>query len=175
METIPKSECQKIGFIRKTHGVHGELVLEFEPEFEESVAAASRFFLELDGLLVPFFLAEGGFRFKSSTAALVTFDRVGSDQYANRLVSCPAFLYQHEIVEGKDELPAGRFLHYRLLDENSGELGIITAVDNYSGNMVLTVQTKEGELLVPFNQDLLVDLNEKNKSLTLRLPEGITD
>ena len=63
METIPKSDCQKIGFIRKTHGVHGELVLEYEPEFEESVVETERFFLEIDGLLEPFFVAEEGRRF----------------------------------------------------------------------------------------------------------------
>jgi hypothetical protein len=76
METIPKSDCQKIGFIRKTHGVHGELVLEYEPEFEESVVEAERFFLEIDGLLVPFFVAEEGLRFRSAKTALITFDWV---------------------------------------------------------------------------------------------------
>jgi 16S rRNA processing protein RimM len=175
METIPKSDCQKIGFIRKTHGVHGEMVLEFEPEFEGSVAGTNRFFLEIDGLLVPFFLTEGGFRHKSANKALITFDSVGSGHYASRLVSCPVYLYVHEIAEVQDELPARHFLHFRLLNEDSGELGIITAVDDYSGNIVLTIQAKGRELLVPFNPDLLLDIDEKNKSLTLRLPEGLSD
>ena len=53
METIPKSECEKIGYLKKTHGVRGELVLEFEPQFEVSIENANRFFVEIDGLLVP--------------------------------------------------------------------------------------------------------------------------
>jgi len=83
METIPKSDCRKIGFIRKTHGVHGELVLEYEPEYEESVVEADRYFLEIDGLLVPFFVAEEGFRFRSAKTALITFDWVETEKYAH--------------------------------------------------------------------------------------------
>ena len=63
METIPKTDCEKVGFFRKTHGVFGELVLEFEPQFEMSIENADRLFVELEGLLVPFFVLDDGFRF----------------------------------------------------------------------------------------------------------------
>jgi 16S rRNA processing protein RimM len=173
METIPKSDCQRIGFIRKVHGVKGELVLEFEPEFEESIATANRFLLEIDGLLVPFFVAEGGLRFKSDNSALVTFDWVENVKYAQRLVNSPAFLYLQEIIQRSDELSFARFLNFRLLNENTKEIGIITSIANYSGNIVLTVNAKGREMLVPFNKDILLNLDENKKTIQLQLPEGL--
>lgn len=175
METIPKPDCQKIGFMRKTHGVHGELVLEYEPEFEESVVEANRFFLEIDGLLVPFFVAEDGLRFRSAKTALVTFDGVNTEKYARRLVGSPVYLFNFEIIDEPGDRTTSQFLHFRLLDEIGKEVGEISAVDDYAGNIVFTVNTGKGEILVPFNEDFLLKLDAKQKSVQLRLPEGLTD
>jgi 16S rRNA processing protein RimM len=175
METIPKTECTRIGFIRKTHGVHGALVLEFESEFEESVAEAERFFLEVDGLLVPFFVAEEGFRYKSAKTAIIEFEWVKSESEARRYVGSQVYLFQWEIVDEAEEPSVSQFLHFRLVDENEVEIGKITAVDDYSGNVVFTVDFNGQELLVPFNEDLLVSVNEEGKIITLRLPEGLLD
>jgi 16S rRNA processing protein RimM len=175
METIPKSECVKIGFIRKTHGVHGALVLEFETGFEESVAESDRFFIEIDGLLVPFFIAEDGFRYKSAKTAIVEFDWVKSESDARRYVGCQVYLFQWEIVDEPEEESVSQFLHYRLLDDNAAEVGLITAVDDYSGNIVFTVVSNGQELLVPFNDELLISADEERKIISLRLPEGLLD
>ena len=175
METIPKSDCQKIGFIRKTHGVHGELVLEYEPEFEESVAETQRFFLEIDGLLVPFFIAENGLRFRSAKTVLVTFDWVETEKYARRLVGSSVYLFNHEIVDEPEESLTSQFLHFRLLDEFGEKVGIISAVDDYSGNIVFTVDAESGEILIPFNEDFLLNLDENQKTIQLRLPEGLIE
>jgi 16S rRNA processing protein RimM len=175
METIPKSDCQKIGFIRKTHGVHGELVLEYEPEFEESVVEADRFFIEIDGLLVPFFVAEDRLRFRSAKTALVTFDWVNTEKYARRLVGSPVYLFNYEIVDEPKEAAISQLLHFRLLDENEKELGEISAVDDYSGNIVFTVDAEGREILVPFNEDFLLKLDEDKKIIQLRLPEGLME
>lgn len=172
METIPKNDCEKIGFFRKTHGVHGEVVLEFEPTFEYSVEEAERFFVELEGLLVPFFIADNGFRFRSGNAAIVKFDGVETEAYAKRLIGQSAWLYKTEIVDEADEfsaLPEG----FLLFDSNHGEIGPIERVDDFAGNIVLTVNYHDEELLVPYSEAFLVERNDALKTLTLTLPEGL--
>lgn len=175
METIPKSDCRKIGFIRKTHGVHGELVLEYEPEFEDSVAEATRFFLEIDGLLVPFFVAENGFRFKSSDTALIIFDWIETENRARELVGSSVYLFNNELIENEEELPASQLINFRLLNEEGQEVGIITAVDDYSGNMVFTLDSNGDEILVPYHDELLINLDNNRKTIQLILPEGLLD
>jgi len=173
METIPKSDCRKIGFIRKTHGVHGELMLELEARFEESMAEAKRVFLEIDGLLVPFFVAKDGLRFKSAKTVLVSFDWVETDKYARRLVGSGVYLYLNEVIDKPDKNSSFQFLNYKLFNEKSEEIGIVTGANNFSGNIVLTVLSKGMEILVPFSHDLLLSVDKKQKKLTLLLPEGL--
>lgn len=175
METIPKSDCRKIGFIRKTHGVRGELVLEYEPEFEDSVAEAHTFFLEIDGLLVPFFVAVGGLRFRSSNTALVIFDWIENENHARELAGTAVYLFIHDIIENEEEQPASQLLNFQLLDEDGQEVGIITAVNDYSGNMVFTLNSHGREILVPYHDELLLDLDNDKKIIQLRVPEGLLD
>lgn len=173
METIPKADCVKIGFFKKTHGVFGDLVLEFEPQYEISVENADRFFVELDGLLVPFFVLEEGFRFKTENSAIISFDGVDAEKYAKRMVGCSVYLFEKEIVVMPDEFFDSELEGYLLVDEILGEIGIIDQVDNYSGNIVFTLNYKGRELLVPFNEDFLTGLDKERKIIKLALPEGL--
>jgi len=175
METIAKADCEKVGFFKKTHGVSGELVLEYEPQFEYSIENADRFFVELEGLLVPFFIVEDGFRFKTENSAILTFDGVESEKYAKRMVGSSVFLFKNEIIVMDDELSDSELVDYLLVDEKLGKIGIIDQIDNYSGNIVFTVNFKGKELLVPFNEDFLLEIDKQNKVITLNLPEGLFD
>lgn len=175
METIPKADCNKVGFFKKTHGVFGELVLEFEPQFEISVENADRFFVEIDGLLVPFFVLEDGFRFKTENSAIISFDGVDSEKYAKRMIGSSVFLFKNEIIVMPDELFDSELVNYLLVDEKLGEIGNIDQVDNYSGNIVITVNYRGKELLVPFNEDLIISIEKQNKILKLRIPEGLIE
>jgi len=174
METIPKIDCEKIGFFRKTHGVRGELVLEFEEQYEYSVEEAERFFVEIEGLLVPFFISDEGLRFRSAKSAIVKFDWVDNDVYAKRLVGQSVWLYKSEIVDTPQE-DSVSFKGFLLLDNSIGEIGKIEAVEDYSGNIVLTVNYQDGEVLIPFHEEMLVELNEEQKTMILNLPDGILE
>jgi len=173
METIPKEECRKVGFIRKTHGVKGELILEFKSEFINSVSRAKRFFIELSGLLVPFFVSENGLRINTDKTAFVAFKWIEDEETARSLTGKAVYLYVNEVNEESDwninyELPG-----YMLIDKKSGEVGIINHVDNFSDNIVLSVRYGNRDILVPYNEDILVSADHKRKILTLDLPHGI--
>jgi len=52
-----KQDFLEIGSIIKTHGIHGELILEAKnPDLFENIKESV--LLEIDGLLVPFFIAQ---------------------------------------------------------------------------------------------------------------------
>jgi 16S rRNA processing protein RimM len=175
METIPKTDCENIGFIRKTHGIHGDLVLEFEPHFEYSVEDAERFFVELDGLLVPFLLRDEGLRFKTENSAIISLELVDTEKYAKRLVGNSVYLFQTEIVDEPEQSLVSRFVNYLLIYELIGEVGMINQVDDYAGNIVITVLYKGEEVLIPFNEELLIEVNEAQKTIKLKLPEGLIE
>jgi len=175
METIPKNNCEKIGFFRKTHGVRGELVLEFENQFEESIAGADRFFVELEGLLVPFFLEDDGFRFKTANTAIVKLMWVDTEKYARRMVGAAVYLFGDEITDEDEETIHSFLKDYWVEDKKLGRIGKIRHVDDYSGNIVLTVDYQNNEVLIPFNEDFLISTDEEQKIVLLNLPDGLTN
>jgi 16S rRNA processing protein RimM len=174
METIPKTDCQNIGFFRKTHGIHGSLVLEFEPQFEFSVEEADRFFVELEGLLVPFFIKDAGLRFWGANSAIVDFDCVENEKYAKRLIGSSVYLYKEEIIDIEEQAES-QLDNYLLIGERLGEIGTIIRVDDFSGNVVLTVEYRGEEVMIPYNEELLIEINDSLKTIKLQLPEGLLE
>jgi len=175
METIPKTDCENIGFIRKTHGIRGEVVLEFEPRFEFSIEDTDHFFIEMEGLLVPFFVAESGLRFKSGNSAIVTLNWVDTEKYAKRLVGNAVYLYKSDIVDEAEQSVESQLLNYLVVDATLGEIGVISQVDDYAGNIVITVNYRGEEILIPYNSNLLESIDEKQKTIHLKLPDGLIE
>ena len=53
-----------------------------------------------------------------------------------------------------------------LKDKSLGNFGIISEAEDYSGNVVLTVLHNDKQILVPFNEDFLISVDEKQKIIT---------
>lgn len=175
METIPKSDCLKIGYLHKPHGIKGEVALQFEPEYETSLDEMPTLFLEIDGLLVPFFLRDEGLRFRSSETALLHFDWIENEEQARKLCGSSVYILKEDWVNEEEELPLHTLIGYTVFDTVKGKIGPITQVDDYSGNLILTVEYNKQEVLIPFNEDFLTRFDEDAKELELECPEGIFD
>ena len=175
METIPKSDCTKVGFVQKPHGIHGELVIRFDEEYYETLEECPTLFLEIDNLLVPFFISEEGLRFKSGEAVIANLEWIDSDKKAKELCGLSVFVYQDEVIEFEDEMSSNALVGYQLFDETLGLIGKITEVSDFSGNVLLSVVYQGKEAMVPLNEDLIVRLDEDLHEIELRIPEGLFD
>lgn len=173
METIPKSNCVKIGYVQKPHGIHGELVIRFQEEYYETLEEYPILFLEIDSLLVPYFIPEDGLRFKSGESVIVRLDWVDSDKKAKALCGLSVYVDQNDVFLSEDELSTNALVGYQLYDETLGLIGEITDVNDYSGNLLLSVDYEGREVLIPLNEELMVRLDEDLQEIELRIPEGL--
>jgi len=175
METIPKSDCLKIGYVQKPHGIHGELVIRFQEEYYETLEECPTLFIEIDKLLVPYFISDDGLRFKSGESVITQLDWVDSDKKAKGLCGLSVFVDQNDVIEFGDEMSSNALVGYQLFDETFGLIGEITEVNDFSGNVLLSVEYQGKEALVPLNEDLIVRLDEEKREIELRIPEGLFD
>ena len=76
---IKQEDVYKIGRLGKTHGVKGEVSFQFDDDIFDRVDA-EYLVLEIDGILVPFFMEE--YRFRSDTVCLVKFCDIDTQQRA---------------------------------------------------------------------------------------------
>ncbi len=170
---IRETEVFRIGAITRTHGISGEVEMQFTDDVFDR-GTAEYFVLLLDGIFVPFFWEE--YKFKSNTAALVKFEDIASDTAARRLVGHAVYYPLSHIPEEEEaELPSLKALTgFRVRESRAGELGTVEHVDDSSANVLLTIIGKDGrELLIPFHDDFLTDYDLRARTLGLRLPEGL--
>jgi 16S rRNA processing protein RimM len=176
MESIEKNLCQKIGYFQKPHGIKGGLSLFFEPQYDLSLENEPTLFLEIDGLLVPFFVnEEEGIRFRSSESAIVQLDWVENEDQARKLCGLSVFLRNEDVVSPKEEISIHHLVGFDLYDQQIGKIGTIERVEDYGGNLLFQLQYQGKEILIPFNEELLTDLDDQEKTIEMQCPEGIFD
>ena len=80
-----------------------------------------------------------------------------------------------EIIDEDEETLHSYLLNFEVEDSKQGKIGLIQHVDDYSGNIVLTVEYQGNEVLIPFSEDLLVSIDHNRKILVMNLPDGLMD
>ena len=173
METIQKNNCRKIGYFQKPHGIKGGIVLNFEPQYDVSLENEPTLFAEIDALLVPYFFSDEGIRFRTSESAIVWLDWIKNEEDARQLSGLAVYLNEDDIIEPEEELTVHHLAGFDLFDQQSTKIGKIERVEDYGGNLLFVLQYQGKETLIPFNEDLLVELDEKEKKIVMEIPEGI--
>lgn len=167
---IKDNEVYKIGQIGRTHGIKGEVTFNFTDDVWDR-AESEYLFLRVEGILVPFFLEE--YRFRSDSTALVKFLDYDSANDVQFLIGCEVFFpYALTPEPNEDEEYTWRyFTGFQLFDENTGLLGTIDSVDDSTQNVLFQI----GERLIPAAEDLITDINHKERTIHMELPEGLLD
>ena len=168
---IKEQSVYKIGVIGKAHGVKGELSIQIDDDIFDRVDA-EYLVLKLDGIFVPFFMEE--YRFKSDSVALVKFEGVDTQERARELTGVEVY-FPRELAEQDEsaELSYSALVGYTLIDNNSGNpVGTIAYVDEQTINIMFEL---EDGRLIPASEELIVDVDQKNRTITLDIPEGILD
>ena len=168
---IKEQSVYKIGIIGKAHGVKGELSIQIDDDIFDRVDA-EYLVLKLDGIFVPFFMEE--YRFKSDSVALVKFEGVDTQERARELTGVEVY-FPRELAEQDEsaELSYSALVGYTLIDDNSGKpVGTIAYVDEQTINIMFEL---EDGRLIPASEELIVDVDQQARTITLDIPDGILD
>lgn len=167
---ITEQEVYKIGVIGRTHGVKGEVSLNFTDDVWDRAESAF-LILGVDGILVPFFMEE--YRFRSDTTALVKFMDYDTSEAAQELVGCEVY-FPHALTpeaSDEDEYTWRYFTGFTLVDEKAGNLGTIDHVDDSTQNILFQV----ADNLIPAAEAWITYIDHKGRTIRMALPEGLLD
>ena len=164
---IKKEDVYKIGRIGKAHGVRGEVTLQFDDDVFDRVDA-EYLILEVDGILVPFFMEE--YRFRSDTTALVKFCDIDTQERARELTNCDVY-FPYSLTDDEAPLSLSSLVGFRIVDANNGTtVGRIASIDDQTANVLFEL---EDGTLIPASDELITDIKIDNKTITIALPEGL--
>ena len=165
---IRQEDVYRIGRLGKTHGVRGEVSLLFDDDVFDRVDA-DYLVLELDGILVPFFFEE--YRFRSDSVALVKFCDIDTQERARELTGCDVYFPRALAADDEAPLSLNSLVGFDIIEATTGQtVGRIAAIDDQTANVLFEL---EDGTLVPASEELITHIDNKQKTITIALPEGL--
>ena len=166
---IKQEEVYRIGRIGKTHGVKGELSFLFDDDVFDRVDC-DYLVLDVDGILVPFFIEE--YRFKSDSNAIVKFCDVDSQPRAAELTGSDVY-FPRALADEDDEPSLSLLVGFDLVEANSGKtIGRIDAIDESTANLLFEL---EDGRLIPANDDLIHNIDTTKRTIWMDIPDGLLE
>lgn len=167
---IKKEEVYKIGRLGKAHGVKGEVSFQFDDDVFDRVDA-DYLVLDIDGILVPFFMEE--YRFRNDTVCLVKFCDIDTQQRAQELTGCDVYI-PRALAEEAEEVPSlASLVGFGIIDISNGKtIGRIAAIDDSTVNILFEL---EDGTLIPASDELIETIDGTSHTITMHLPVGLLD
>ena len=167
---IKREEVYKIGRLGKTHGVKGEISFLLDDDVFDRTDA-DYLILDIDGILVPFFIEE--YRFKTDSNALMKFDGIDTQDRARDLTGCDVYFPRLLADEDETSVSWAELVGYSLIDSNSRKtIGEIASIDDTTINFLF--ELTDGTL-IPASDELIQHIDTKRHQIEINLPEGILE
>lgn len=165
---IRREEVYKIGRLGKVHGIKGEISFLLDDDVFDRVDA-DYLVLDIDGILVPFFIEE--YRFKTDSNALMKFDGIDTQERARELTGCDVY-FPRALAENDEEyLSWAEMIGYSLKDAQTGQIiGDIATIDDSTINILFEL---EDGRLIPASEELITNIDTQKHQIEINLPEGI--
>jgi len=160
-----------IGYIQKTHGIHGELLVNFDLPLKFDPIELESVFIEIDGIPVPFFIEN--IKAPSEEKAILKLDEVDSIEKAQHFTGLNLLLPLENIPES-DEMLLADLVGYSVYDENGNCIGKISDYIEYDLNATFTVLRDNGvEVIIPAADELITLVDTEKKIVEMQVPDGL--
>ena len=159
-----------VGFIRRPHGIHGEMVMDLHTDFPERMKKGRKLLVGEDHR--PQTLASAR---PHQMGLLVSFKGIDTPEQAGQ------FRNQWVYIKASDapKLPEGKIYQHELLgfqvmDENGQPLGELAEILETGANNVYVVRDESGrEILLPAIPDVVLETDTARRVMRVHLLEGL--
>lgn len=167
---IRQEEVYRIGKLGKTHGVKGEISFLVDDDVFDRVDA-DHLILDIDGILVPFFIEE--YRFRSDTVVLVKFEGVDTQQRAAELTGCHVYFLRTLADDDDGQFSLASLVGFDITDAATGTpIGRIAGIDDTTANLLFCLESGQ---LIPASDDFITDIDTDTRQIAMSLPEGLLE
>ena len=161
---------EEIGYISKTHGLKGHVILRLNElvNIDENIKSI---FLDLNGSQVPYFIEECR---PNNAGYIIKLETIDVVDMSKKLIGKKAFALSDFILEEDESLK--EFIGYAIIDSKLGNIGNIADVDEKTDNAIIKVIHPSGvEIILPFNDDFINEIDDDLKTIEFNAPEGLIE
>ncbi len=156
-----------LGYFSKTQGLKGQLVLKAEADF--FMDELKVLFVEIAGAKAPYFV--GSIR-ENGNSLVVQLEEVDVVEKAKTLVGKKVFIDAGLIDDSEADF---NWLGFELVDARHGVLGLITEVSDNGQQVLLNVNHKGKDVMLPLVEEFIDRVDEVQKKLFYKAPEGLIE
>lgn len=161
-----------IGTIIKTHGTKGSVQIRLRNFKPEDIKIRDSVFVEVDGLLVPFFIEE--FRAATGDSLIVKFEDIDSEPVARSYAGCDVYVSPGQVKRRAKKLSdISGIRGYRVIDKRLGYVGMAGEITGLASNPLLEIRYEGKDLLIPVHEDIILEINDRKKEVLIDAPEGL--
>ncbi len=168
---MDKNDVYELGIISKLHGYQGKLILSLKNIEEPNFKSVKSIWFEIDNILTPFSLLNTQKLKKNKL--IIQLLSVNSSN-ALSFLKRKAYVSKKEInVQSvHDKI---KFLGYTIKDQNDSSIGQVEDFIDIKNNSLIQTNINGNEVLIPYNEEILLDLNETKQIIKLHIPEGLIE
>ncbi len=149
-------------------------MLRLNGDFADDIEPGEPLFVEVDEILVPFFIEEVE---AFPDRALVRLEFISNPMDVKKITGKSVYLEKTEALEESriSDDNGGFYIGYSIQDKTSGIEGIIKEFIDNPLNPLFIVENESSEFLLPVHEDFILEIDHKKKLMILELPEGLAD
>ena len=171
---MDKKDCIHLGTIRRTFGYKGELTIFIKNPIGDELGDIDFCFIDIDKEIIPFYVEN--LTFRNENSALVKFQDVDNTDLAKQFVNHDLFVPKNDLKSGADhQLNFMEIIGFDVIDNTHGQLGKVEEIINNGEQYLMRVTKKETEILVPFVDEIIDEIDEKGKVVFIDAPDGLID
>lgn len=171
---MKKEECFYLGKVVSKFSFKGEVLIKLDTDEPETYLEMESVFVEYGKNLVPFFIERSSLH--KSTLLRVKFEEVDSEEDADDLKNCDLYLPLDMLPDlDDDQFYFHEIIGYKVEDINYGPVGILTAVNDNTSQVLFEIDHDGKQVLIPMNDQFLDRVDKKTKVIYVKTPEGLID
>ena len=169
-----KEDCFFLGTVVAKYSFKGEVLIKLDTDDPETYLSLQSFLLEDESRLIPYFTTK--VQLHKTQLLRVSIEDISSEHEANILIGKSVYLPLDQLPKlADDQFYYHEIIGYKVIDSVQGQIGTITGVNDTSSQVLLEVEYNDRQILIPLVDELIQQLDKKQKQLYLAIPEGLLD
>ncbi len=161
-----------VGFLRRPHGVHGEIIMDLHTDFPERMKSGRKLFIGDERQPVTLTSVR-----PHQAGLLVKFKGIGTPEEAGQFRNQWVFVKKSDLPP----LPEGKIykhqlIGFRVMNEDGNPLGELFEILETGANDVYIVRDDSGkEILLPNIPSVILDLEPGSRTMRVHLLDGLVN
>ena len=162
-----------LGYISKKHGYKGNVVLYIDTDHPSYYHSIKNIWINQNGVNTPFIIKN--LKVLKEDQLVLSLKNIDLDK-CERLIKKEVYIPSSQVPELDEQEFFNRdVIDFKIYDKNEELIGTVEEIIEIPNNTLIQSSVDGVEVLIPFNDNTLIEINKNKKELTIEIPAGLIE